>query len=177
MKEWNQELALKVFRNQLNCIVINIMQLDMESGKRQFNNNGINVFEKYVPTLESMGNDKESSRSASLVLSLFNPSTFGLDLCERYKVARFNNQIRFLYVLKSNFGGEGTSYPFVFHGKSNKWIEIIHSPEELDLNPELYQDYYGIKELPKNSLANLVPHISTSQKYRQRREESLEQND
>lgn len=155
MKYWNQEIALKTFRNENNCTVINIMQLDAESGKRQFNAQGNNVEEKYIPTLETIGNDKEAARSASLVLSLFDPATFKIPQLNKYNITKFNGTLRFIYVLKNNFGEKNVSFPFVYHGASNEWIEVIHTPQELEKDPELYETYYRITPI-KNTLGNYL---------------------
>ena len=141
MKLWNQEYALKKLRNERNCIVINIMQLDNEASKRAFDRNGQSIYEKYLPSLEAMGNDKEASRSASLVLSLFDPSTFDIKVLNGYNVGAFDKKLRFLYVLKNNFGDKGISFPFVYHGVSNTWLEVTHTPDEFKRDSSLYLQY------------------------------------
>ena len=125
------------------------MQLDNDSGKRQYDRDGNTMAEKYIPTLESIGNDKEAARSASLVLSLFDPSAFKIKSTDDgLEVARFysggHNRLRQLYVLKNSFGAKNQAFNFVYYGESNKWIEIIHSAEELRSNPDIYYEYYGL---------------------------------
>lgn len=154
MKYWNQEVALKVLRKEMKCIVINIMQLDMESGKRQFDNNANSIVEKYIPTLESIGNDKEAPRSASLVLSLFDPQSFNIKNLFGYDIESFQGTIRFLFVLKSNFGKKNQAYPFVYHGAVNRWIEVIHSPEEFRTDSSLYLKY-GLNPVVKKNVLKI----------------------
>lgn len=147
IKKWNQDYALKGLRNNRNCTVINIMQQDFDSSKRAFTNKGESINEKYVPTLESLGNDKESSRSARLVLSIFNPQTYkikewGTPLHHAlYNVEKFNGGLRFVYVNKNNFGDNILVVPYFFDGASNIWTEIKESPVDFRTNPALYEKY------------------------------------
>lgn len=155
IKKWNQDYALKVFRNQKGCVVINISQQDKTSSARQFNFKGESVEEKYIPTLEGLANDKEQTNSARLVISLFNPKTFGIKEwgiggrdTTKYSVNKFLGNLRFLYVLKNNFGDNTLVIPYYFDGSSNNWIEIEESPTDFRTNPTLYDKYTkGMKNL------------------------------
>lgn len=141
MKEWNQEYCLKLFRNELNCCIINIMQLDKQSQQKQFTVTGQKIEEKLIPTKDSIAGDKEASNSCSLMLALFNPTDFGLDSWNGYNVIKFEKGFRMLYVLKNNFGETNVCVPFFYHGVSNSWQEITESPEEFRKNPDLYKKY------------------------------------
>lgn len=155
IKKWNQDYALKVFRNQKGCVLINISQQDKTSSARQFNFKGESVEEKYIPTLEGLANDKEQTNSARLVLSLFNPSTFGIKEwgvggreTAKYSVNRFLGNLRFLYVLKNNFGDNTLVVPYYYNGSSNTWTEVTESAADFRVNPTLYDKYTkGMKNL------------------------------
>lgn len=141
IKKWNQDYALKIFRNENNCTVINISQLDKQQSQRQFSNKGESVWEKYIPTIESLGNDKEASNSASLVLSLFDPVVYNIRDLEGYAPYKFHGGFRMLYVLKNSFGDLNVSKPFYYDGARNHWQEIDEDPKEFTTNPALYQKY------------------------------------
>jgi hypothetical protein len=147
LKKWNQDLALKIFRNQKNCIVINIQQQDKSSSQRQYTFKGDTVEDKYVPTLEALGGDKEASNSSRLVLSLFNPQTYGIREWGyskvKYNVNQFLGGLRFIYVNKNNFGDNDLVIPYYYNGALNEWTEIIEEAEDFRSNPKLYKKYTG----------------------------------
>ena len=140
IKKWNQDYALKVFRNEHDCIVVQVSQVDKSSTTRQFSGKGESIYEKYIPTLEGLGNDKEASNSANLVLGILNPLTYHIPEIEGYYPARFEGGFRMLYVLKNNFGEANLAIPYYFNGPANTWTEITEEPQEFK-NQELYQKY------------------------------------
>lgn len=166
MKRWNQEFAMKIFRNQYNCTVIDIMQIDKASGTRQFTKTeGKTVEEKYIPTIESIAGDKEASNSASLVLAMYDPYPFKVKQVEGYDVNMFRGKIRFIYNLKSNFGAKDEVYAFIYHGEVNQWVEVTHTPKEFEENPSLLESEYRINPPKENNLedlfgGNVSSHIS-----------------
>jgi replicative DNA helicase len=140
IKKWNQDYALKVFRNQFDCTLVQVSQIDKSSTTRQFSSKGESVYEKYIPTLEGLGNDKEASNSASLVLGLLNPLTYHIPEVDGYHPAKFEGGFRMLYVLKNNFGDSNLAIPYYFEGVTNTWTEIQEDPVEFK-DPKLYEKY------------------------------------
>lgn len=149
IKKWNQEYALKIFRNEKNCTMFHLQQLDKSSTARQFNNKGESVYEKYVPTVEALGNDKEAVNSASLALALFDPSLYRIPEIEGWYPREWNGGLRLVYVLKNNFGDINVFVPFYYDGEINEWTEIMEAPEEFVKNKNLYQKYIKTSNLGK----------------------------
>lgn len=150
IKKWNQEYALKVFRNAENCTLLHLTQLDKSSSQRQFSGKGENIFEKYIPTLEALGNDKEATNSANLVLAMLDPLVFRMTELDGYFPLHFKGGFRMIYVLKNNFGLINVATPFYYDGKRNHWEEITEDPSEFTKNKELYFKYVK-EEKPYNS--------------------------
>lgn len=141
LKRWNQDYALKVFRNEKQCALIHLQQQDKASSTRQFNNKGESVEDKYVPTLEALAGDKEAANSANLVMSLFNPLTFNISTWMGYRVTSFQGGFRCIYINKNNFGDNNAVIPYFFNVKTGVWHEIEEDPSDFKANPELYNKY------------------------------------
>lgn len=151
LKKWNQQYALKVFRNEMNATIINVQQQDKASSTRQFSFKGESVEEKYIPTLESLGGDKEAANSANLVLSIFDPGKFNIKSFKGYNVPGFYGGFRVIYVNKNNFGADKLEIPYYFNGATNDWIEIEEDPDAFKKNKELYFKYVDKKYIEEMS--------------------------
>ena len=99
------------------------------------------MWEKYIPTVEALGEDKEAVNSASLVLAIFDPAVFRIPEIEGWYPQEWQGGLRLVYVLKNNFGDINVFVPFYYDGEINNWVEIEESPIEFSKNKSLYKKY------------------------------------
>lgn len=138
--------------NFFKWTVIQVMQADFQTERKQFNRDGEVIVAKLEPNLASIGDAKTIARSMHLILSLFDPNRHDLlqfpkpskkhpDKC--YDIGILKHRFRSLRVIKNNDGATDMRIGLLFNA-------LAESFEELPAygTPELAQIYAKLKGKP-----------------------------
>jgi len=129
---------------KLNYAVCNIQQQVSDKEKMQYTFKGSAVEAKVEPSLDGLGENKTTQRDADLVLGVFAPTRYGIDVYEGYKIAPadggFGDQFRSIKFLKDrHYGLANSKINLFFNGAINFFVEL---PKAEDIAP---QDYLNFK--------------------------------
>ena len=136
INKWCRDFSRLQICKHWNWTVLNIMQTSLETDKKQFDYRGGNIIEKLEPNLSSLGDNKRVARDHHLILALFSPSRFGIDMYENYDITELDDSFRVLIILKSNFSITNRKIPLYFNGASSYFKEL---PLPGKMNPDIYQ--------------------------------------
>lgn len=131
------EYCVKYIRNRYKYNIIWIQQQAMES-------EGLDAIKnkRMEPTVATLGDTKYSARDANLVLSLFDPSMFGLPSYMGYKIndvdgSGLHGYARFMKVLRGRDGEVGGICPMYFDGATCTFEELP-PPDDINAVTQYY---------------------------------------
>jgi hypothetical protein len=102
-----------------------VHQQTPSSEKAQYTNKGHLIEEKIEPSLEELHINKGVHQDYEVVLGLFNPSRYDIDLHNGYDVSILGKNYRSLKFLKDrHFGLENSSLGLYFEGASGIFQEL-----------------------------------------------------
>lgn len=147
--------------NFFGFTVIQVVQSDFATERQQYNKEGLTIISKLEPSLASIGEAKTISRSAHIVLGLFDPSRYDIlkfpippktDPKACYDIDILGNKFRSLKVLKAN----DSDFNFRIGLLANAIAETF---EELPLpkTPEIEEVYARYKDKRKFTPVNTKP--------------------
>lgn len=136
ISKWTKDYSRKQICKYWNWSVINVMQTDLASDRKQIDFKGNIITEKVEPNLASLGEDKTASRAHHLIFALFSPNRFGIDNYEGYDISKLEDKFRALIILKSNFSVSNVKLPMYFNGACSYYSEL---PLVKDIDYKLYQ--------------------------------------
>lgn len=89
-------------------------------------------FNQGEPTIANLGDSKLTSRAVDITFGLYSPFINKVPDYEGYDIKFYQDNIRFLTVLQSRHGGQGTKAPLYFNGAVNFFSELPKpdTPEE-----------------------------------------------
>lgn len=140
--KWSVDYCRKQITKHWKYIVVNIQQQSADSEKQQFTMSGKSIESKLEPSLEGLATNKETQRDALVVLGLFAPDRYGIEVHNGYNVKILKDNYRQLSVLKNRIGRSNLKIPLYFKGESNHFEELP-PVEEFIKNPLLYNEYRG----------------------------------
>ena len=115
-------------RNKYNYIPVVIQQqASSQESLEQFKAS------KLKPTLAGLGDNKLTQRDANVILGLFSPFRHELPAYGNYDIKKFRDNIRFLEIVASRHGGNGTVCPLFFDGGVNFFRELPLSNDKESL--------------------------------------------
>jgi len=135
ISKWTKDYSRKNVCKHWGYSVINVMQTDLATDRKQLDFKGNVMIDKVEPNLASLGEDKTASRAHHLILALFSPDRFGIDNYEGYDITKLGDKFRSLIVLKSNFGSSNVKLPLYFNGSCSYFEEL---PKVKDINYSKY---------------------------------------
>lgn len=139
MNKWTSEYCRLQISKYYKFTCINIQQQSLESEKQEFTYRGDSIINKCKPSLDGLGNAKETSRDHYIILGLFAPDRFGISEYKlggiTYDIRRLGDNFRSLIVLKSNISECNKELPLVFYGACSTIKEM---PKE-QLTDEMYK--------------------------------------
>lgn len=135
--KWSKDYCRKQISKHWNWAIINIMQQSADSEKQQFTlMTGKSVVNKLKPSLEGLGNNKESQRDHLVILGLFAPARYEIEEYEGYDIKKLKDSYRSLIILKNRIGRTNLELPLYFNGAANYFEEL---PKPKDLKYENYK--------------------------------------
>jgi hypothetical protein len=147
--------------NFFHFTVVQVVQSDFATERQQFNKDGQTIVSKLEPSLASIGEAKTISRSAHVVIGLFDPSRYDIlrfpippksdpKLC--YDIDILGNRFRSLKILKNNDGDFNFRIGVLFNAISETFEELP-PPKSVELEA-VYSRY---KEKRKFVPVNVKP--------------------
>lgn len=133
ISRWTKDYSRKQICKHWGWSVINVMQTDLASDRKQLDFRGNVMVEKVEPNLASLGEDKTASRAHHLIFALFSPNRFGIDEYEGYNIEKLEDKFRSLIVLKSNFSVSNVKLPMYFNGACS-YFEELPKTNEINYN-------------------------------------------
>jgi replicative DNA helicase len=124
MSYFSKEYVLKGFCKRYNCVAVILQQQEAAKEKAEYYKGEI-IIEKLEPSLDGLGNNKETQRDADLVIGLFAPDRYGLKEHRGYDITKLGDRYRSLKFLKDRHYGLANVYvPLQFDGASSTFIEM-----------------------------------------------------
>lgn len=101
---------------------------------------GETLEKKLEPSLDGLGNNKETQRDADVVYGIFGPARYGIHQHNGYDVTQLGNSYRYFSCLKDRDGEPNTGISLYFNGKAGEYIELPPALD-FDMNSGLYKQY------------------------------------
>jgi replicative DNA helicase len=121
---FSKEYCLKGFCKRYNCVVINVQQQSAEKEKLEFHQ-GNTIDQKMEPSLDGLANNKETQRDADVILGLFAPARYAMQLHRKYDITKLGDNYRSLKFLKDRHYGCANLYiPLYFNGAATYFEEL-----------------------------------------------------
>lgn len=90
------------------------------------------------PTIANLGDSKYTSRDANYVLGIFNPDKFKLTSYMGYNIDILKDNVRFLEIITSRHGGQGSVVALYFDGATCTFKELPR-PEDKEALDKVYR--------------------------------------
>lgn len=139
IKRWSDYYCKQMLKMYYKCSIINIQQSDKQSTTAQYTNSGKVVEDKYVPKVENLAKVKTTPDDHTTVISIFNPSRYGVKDYEGYKITGLGNQFRYLMILKNSHGEENKGVALWVDNAHLKAVELPHSENQYEVNQALQE--------------------------------------
>lgn len=142
-KEAIDELCLvylQDLRTQHKIIPIVIQHQVGAGEEKSFNMKGDLIESKLKPSCANLGISKYTQDPATHIIGLFAPERYGIKTCNGYDVTVFQDNIRFLSVLKNRDDTPNKELALYYNGACSHFSEL-ERPEEFDKNIALYNKY------------------------------------
>jgi hypothetical protein len=101
-----------------------IHQQEVYGDKQQFDNSGMTVINKLLPSVNKLGDNKIIGREYKCVIGIFSPHSYKIREYQNYKIDILKNKYRSIIILKNRYGDVGVESPHLFLGASNKFIPL-----------------------------------------------------
>lgn len=118
------------FRDKYNYCIVNVQQQSADSAKQIFDYRGNSVIEKIRPTADGLADCRLTSRDVNLMISLFNPASYNLDIYEQIDLRRIGRWHRELYVNLNRDGYANAMVQLYFNGAVNEFSELPYELTE-----------------------------------------------
>lgn len=111
-------------RDKFGFIPVNVQQQASDKEAVEYNYKGHTIEEKLEPSLDGLGNNKETQRDANVVLGLFAPNRYGINLHNNYDLSILRDRYRSLSILKDRDGVANKKVPLFFNGAVDFFKEM-----------------------------------------------------
>jgi hypothetical protein len=120
-----KDYILDIFSKKLQMVNIVVHQQTPSSEKAQYTSKGHLIEEKIEPSLEELHINKGVHQDYEIVLGLFNPSRYDIDIHNGYDISILGRNYRSLKFLKDrHYGLENSSLGMYFEGASGFFTEL-----------------------------------------------------
>lgn len=123
------------------CLVL-VQQQAADKEKQQYTSMGASIEAKLEPSLDGLGNNKETQRDALIVLGLFAPERYGIEKHMKYDISILQDYYRSLSIMKNRIGTPNLKLPLLFNGQTNTFSELPKTG-----TPELENIYSLLKRV------------------------------
>lgn len=101
-----------------------VHQQEVYGDKQQFDNSGVTVINKLLPSINKLGDNKLVGRSYKIVLGIFSPHNYKIENYLGYNINILKNNFRSIVIIKNRYGNVGVEHPMFFNGACNKFISL-----------------------------------------------------
>lgn len=123
MGRFSNYYCLKI-RDTFGFTVVNVQQQASDKERIETNYKGQTIAEKLEPSLDGLGNNKETQRDADIVVGLFGPARYGLTDHMGNDIIRLRDNYRCLSILKDRDGESNRKLPLFFNGAIDYFKEM-----------------------------------------------------
>lgn len=144
---WSRNYCRLQIAKHWKWSIINVIQQAADSERPQYDNRGNLVVEKVKPSLDGLGNSKESQRDHFIVFGIFSPHRFGIEMYPEengYNIDVLENNFRSLIILKSNLSESNIEIPLYFDGGISMVKEL---PTVSEMDAKMYDRIRELKRL------------------------------
>jgi hypothetical protein len=118
------EYVRKQMTKHWNYIGVMVHQQTMISEQQQFTMRGESIEAKLEPSLDGLANNKEVGRDYQVVLGLFSPDRYGIQVHKNYNINRLGDCYRSLILMKNRLGVPNRRLALFFDGAVNRFKEM-----------------------------------------------------
>jgi hypothetical protein len=143
INDWSRRYAKQQLSVHWKWSVINVIQQNMETEKKQFTNAGNSITEKLKPSIAGLGNSKECARDHEGFIGLFKPAKYGIHKYEGYDTSHKGFHTNFISLIfeKNRLGDDTFELPTYFDGA----VETFHElPDPEKANALIYKAKQGL---------------------------------
>jgi hypothetical protein len=116
-------------RNIYGCSILVLQQQSSEKEKQQFTYKGASIESKLEPSLDGLGNCKETQRDADEVYGIFAPDRYEITDHRGYDISLLRDNYRSFSILKSRDGEANLRLGLFFDGATNYIAELVPARE------------------------------------------------
>lgn len=136
MGHFSKEYCLKGFCKRYNCVTVVLQQQEASKEKKEYFKGDV-IEEKIEPSLDGLGNNKETQRDADVVIGLFALNRYSIIKYRGYDIVKLGDKVRFLKFLKDRHYGCTNAYvPLYFNGATGMFREL---PKVESMTEEIYK--------------------------------------
>jgi hypothetical protein len=121
------------FRDKFGFTPVSVQQLTSAKEAIEVNFQGKTIEEKLEPSLDALANNKETQRDANVILGLFNPDRYKIQIHDGYDIRKFRDRYRSLKILKDRDGVADKKLPLFFNGAVDFFEELPKADNALEL--------------------------------------------
>ncbi len=121
------------FRDKFGFTPVSVQQLTSAKEAIEVNFQGKTIEEKLEPSLDALANNKETQRDANVILGLFNPDRYKIQIHDGYDIRKFRDRYRSLKILKDRDGVADKKLPLFFNGAVDFFKELPKADNALEL--------------------------------------------
>lgn len=140
INRWTRKFGRLQISKHWKWTVLNIMQLSAESEKAQYDFRGNLIIDRVKPSLDGLGNSKESQRDQILIFGLFAPNRYGIETYPEgngYDITRLKDNYRSFIIMKSNISETNKEIPLMFDGSCSLFREF---PKLESMTEKIYRE-------------------------------------
>lgn len=128
MAAWSTDYCTGILTKRWNWAVVNVHQQALDGEKQQFDYKGKSIISKLLPSMDSLGGNKEIVRDLDCLIGLFNPSKFEIEEHDGYDITQMRDNYRQLCIIKNRQGRRDVTKSLFFDGSCNSFFELPKDP-------------------------------------------------
>lgn len=121
-------------RDDYEAAVTSIQQQEAAKEKQQWTVKGQAIDEKLEPTLDGLGNNKETGRDADEIIGIFAPHRYKIQNHRGYNVTLLRDNYRSAIILKSRDDSPDLRVGLFFDGAINRFFELKKAADMEDVD-------------------------------------------
>lgn len=120
-------------RDKFGFTVVNVQQQASDKERIETNFRGETIAEKLEPSMDGLGNNKETQRDADIVVGLFGPNRYGIGEHLGFDIYKLKDHYRSYHLLKDRDGESNKKLSLFFNGAIDLFREmpLITSVDEI----------------------------------------------
>jgi len=123
MGKYSSDYCLRM-RDRFGFIPVNVQQQASDKERVDTNYKGETIEAKLEPSLDGLGDNKTTQRDANVVLGLFAPDRYGIQVHNGYNILIMRDRYRQMSILKDRDGVANKKLPLFFDGAVDFFKEL-----------------------------------------------------